>query len=388
MGIRRNIYILCGISLLHGMVFYGAVATLYRQAAGLGLFEITLIESISLALSLALELPWGMAAEKLGYKKTMIVCCGLYFASKIIFWRAEGFGMFLAERVLLAVVCAGLSGVDAGMLYLSAPEGESQKFFGIYESLGEAGLLLAGAVYTLFVGGNYRLAALLTVLSYGLAALLSLGLAEVRSPEPAEHQGFKAFAGTLKGTLRRPALLMLVLAAALLAQSHQTITVFFAQVKLENCGMQGGAFGLVFLILALAGLTGGLSQRCTRMLGERRFGGMAFLLACASCAALAFTGSIFVAAACAVLLRLAYMLSAPLFTRLQNEQVRTQNRATELSVNAVLMDGVAVMTNLVFGRLAEVNLAHAMLLGAAFCAAGFMLWQGFYHFDGGFDNGK
>ena len=50
MNIKRNIYLMYGISLLQGMVFYGPIATLYRQAAGVSVFEITLIESISLAL--------------------------------------------------------------------------------------------------------------------------------------------------------------------------------------------------------------------------------------------------------------------------------------------------------------------------------------------------
>ena len=50
--IKRNVYLLWGIALLQGMVFYAPVATLYRQAAGLGIFHITLIESISLGLML------------------------------------------------------------------------------------------------------------------------------------------------------------------------------------------------------------------------------------------------------------------------------------------------------------------------------------------------
>ena len=56
---KRNIYLLYAISLLQGMIFYGPVATLYRQAAGISVFQITLIESISVALMILLEVPWG-----------------------------------------------------------------------------------------------------------------------------------------------------------------------------------------------------------------------------------------------------------------------------------------------------------------------------------------
>ena len=76
---KRNVLRLWGIALLQGMVFYAPVATLYRQAAGLGIFHITLIESISLGLMLCLEIPWGILADRIGYRKTMLVCSFLFF---------------------------------------------------------------------------------------------------------------------------------------------------------------------------------------------------------------------------------------------------------------------------------------------------------------------
>lgn len=76
---------------LQGLVFYAPVATLYRQANGVGVFQITVIESISLAASLAMELPWGWIADRIGYRNTLVICHFLYFISKIVFWRAEGF---------------------------------------------------------------------------------------------------------------------------------------------------------------------------------------------------------------------------------------------------------------------------------------------------------
>lgn len=152
---KRNISLLYAISLLQGMVFYSSVATLYRQAAGLSVFEITLIESVSMTLSFAFEIPWGVLADRIGYRRTMIVCSLLFFVSKIVFWQAQDFPGFLLERVLLAVVVSGLSGVDASILYLSCDEDDSQRVFGIWQALGTAGLLSAAAVFTVFVGENY-----------------------------------------------------------------------------------------------------------------------------------------------------------------------------------------------------------------------------------------
>ena len=132
---KKNIYLLYALSFLQGLVFYGPVATLYRQAAGVSVFQITVIESISLALCIALEMPWGLVADRIGYRKTMIITCGIYFISKVVFWKADGFGLFLLERLLLSVVMAGMSGCDLSILYLSCREKESQQVFGIYQSL-------------------------------------------------------------------------------------------------------------------------------------------------------------------------------------------------------------------------------------------------------------
>lgn len=171
------------IALLQGMVFYGPIATLYRQANGLSVFQITLIESISYVLCILCEIPWGNISDKIGYKRTMCFCCSLYFVSKLVFWKADGFADFLLERILLSIVIAGLSGVDTSVLYLSCSKGDHQKVFGIYNSLGTAGLLMASLIFSVFVGVNYSAAALLTVISYGLAAILSFFLFEVKCVE-------------------------------------------------------------------------------------------------------------------------------------------------------------------------------------------------------------
>ena len=131
---KRNIKIMFIIALLQGLVFYAPISTLYRQASGLNIFQISIIESICLALCLLLELPWGLVADKIGYRKAFIICCLLYVVSKFIFWQATDFFGFLLERIILSIVLSGISGVDNGILYLSDPD-NNQKNFGIYSAL-------------------------------------------------------------------------------------------------------------------------------------------------------------------------------------------------------------------------------------------------------------
>ena len=374
--IKRNIYLLWGISLLQGMVFYGPVATLYRQAAGLGIFHITLIESVSLALMILLEVPWGWLADRIGYRRTMLICCFLYFISKIVFWQAEGFSGFLLERILLSVVCAGLSGVDAGMLYLSCKDQDSHRIFSIYENLGQLGLLAAAGIHALWIGSDYRLAAFLTMLSYGAAALLSLGLREVSpGPENGEKNTHGNLAAVLRSQLCNPGVLLLLLAVGLLNESHQTITVFLSQMQYIEAGMSHREISLAYILVNLLALTGGFSAALCRKLGSKIMGIGLLMLASLSCLLLGLYQLPLISLLAVMLLRLSFSLMQPLQMELQNRQITGRNRATALSVNALVMESLGIFLNLLFGRLADVQLNSAMFLGAALCALGAVLYS-------------
>lgn len=375
---KKNLYIMYAISLLQGMVFYGPIATLYRQAQGVTVFQITLIESISLALTIALEIPWGVAADKLGYRKTMVFCSGLYFISKIVFWQAASFWGFLLERIMLSVVISGFSGVDVTILYLSSEGGDSQKVFGIYNSANMAGLLFAAAVFSLFVKDNYALSALLTVVSYGAAAMLSLCLSDVK-PEPQSAPRPEPIRETLVKTLSNKTFLLFLIAVALLTEAHQTITVFLSQLQYTRCGLSASAMGMVYIAVTLLGLLGVYSSGLTRRLGA----GPSLFLFCAldvaACLVLALSSRAVPSVMSILAMRLSYTLLQPYQAEIQNRQIHTGNRATALSVYSMLISTVGIVTNLIFGALSDRSLSAAFFFGGAICALSlllFFVWHG------------
>ena len=376
-GMKRNVYIMYAIALLQGMVFYGPIATLYRQAQGVSVFEITLIESISLLLCIIFEVPWGVVADKIGYKKTMVFCSGLYFLSKVVFWQAESFGAFLLERIMLSVIIAGLSGVDTSILFISAKGQDSQKIFGVYNALSTAGLLGAALVFSAFVKDNYSLAAFLTVISYGVAAVLSLGLKEVRAEEAAAIN-LKHFAQVLKAELKDKKLLLFLFAVAFLRESHNIVTVFLNQLQYERCGLGNAAIGYIYVAVALLGLVEAKSQSFSKRLGIKNSGSLLLGLGAFACFALIFTNSAAISIASVMLLRLSHSLFNPLQTELQNRQVKTAFRATTLSIYAMITDGVSACANLAFGALADVELGMAFAFGTAICLAGLFMFMKWY----------
>lgn len=371
---KRNIWLMYAIALLQGMVFYGPIATLYRQSAGITIFEITIIESISFALCLLLELPWGMVADRIGYKKTMLFCCILYFISKIVFWKAVCFEAFLVERILLSIVISGLSGVDSSILYLSCEKDDTQRVFGIYYNLQTAGLLFASAIYSLVIKEDYRLAGLLTIFSYGIAAVFALWLVEVKnSHSENEKEGDEKFFELLKRVLKNKYLILFLIGVALLNETHQMITVFLNQLQYVKGGLSDAAIGYIYIGVTLAGILGFFSEKLTRKLGKMKFVFILYGSVVIACVILGATVNPWLSVAAIVTLRISFSLFQPLQMELQNKQVISKNRATELSINALVINCVGIGTNLIYGKLADLDISFAFFTGSLLCFAGFLL---------------
>ena len=367
MKIKRNIVLLYAIGFLQGMVFYAPVASLYRQARGLSLGQIALVESISFLIQLAMELPWGIVADRIGYKKTMIAGCGIYALSKLVFWRADSFMDFFWERVLLSAAIAALSGVDESILYLSCPDSESQKVFGRWGAFSTAGLLVSSGAFALWMAEDYALAALATLAAYGLAAALTLLLTEVRPPERERREPVRAFFRLLGGTLRQRRFLLLVVCWALYGVVLSTVCTWPNQNQYLRCGMSGQAIGWVYIAVSVVSLSGTFSQRFTDKMGRARSALGAIAMAGLACLALTLTRSAALSVGCILLMEGSYAIIGPLASQVWNRQVTGADRATQLSIYAVLDEAVSAGGTLVLGWAADMSLDTAFLLGAGIC---------------------
>lgn len=375
MKIKRNIGILYSISFLQGMVFYSSVSTLYRQAAGITLFQLSVIEGISLVLTIVLELPWGILADYIGYRRTMISCSFLFFLSKLVFWQADSFFDFLSERILISITIAGLSGVDSSILYLSVPREEVHRAFSIYGNLSEAGLLCSAAIYAGWMKNQYRLAGGWTVLVYGVAALLSLGIQDVRPGEQEKrNEKSSVFLDAFRQLLKNKMLELFLIAVALFQESHHMIVIFLNQLQYIKCGADNSTIAYLCMLVTFCGLAGGWSYRMTQKLGEKNSFLFFFAGSSLCCVLLAVTDGLFLSVICILLFHICNALLQPLQSAVQNRGIVSKQRATLLSVNAVFMDGTMALTDLAFGRVAEIGLSYGMLLGAVFCIISLWLY--------------
>jgi MFS family permease len=348
------------IIFMQGFVFYGPVATIYRQARGLSMSEIFIIESIALLLILIFEVPWGWFADRFGYKRTLIIVNSLYFISKIIFYQAQGFEGFLLERVILAIVIAGLSGCDAALIYASIKADQAQHVFGRYSAMGTLGFLLACFFSSWIVKISIEATAFFTIFPYGAAMILTFFLSEVESGKR-EKMKLKE---SVSQAFSDRSIIFLVVSMALMVEIFQAITVFLNQLQYLKAGIPVHYFGWILAGVQTVRLFSVKAKSLTSRWGDAAtilFLGMIVLM---SSLVLIVTSQAALSVLAILLISVSLAIMEPVEMDLKNKAIHSSNRATILSIYSMVASLIGVAGNLIIGKAAD----HSVESGFIVCA--------------------
>lgn len=346
------------ISLLQGMVFYASVASIYRQTFGITLFEISLIEGINYALTILLEIPWGILADRIGYKKSMIICSFLYFISKIIFYKAYGFTMFLIERILLAVVFSGLTGVDSSIIYLSDQE-NSHRNFGYHSACGTIGMLFSSFVFAFFIKDDLRMSAFATIIPYLLSFILSLFLIEVKK-EKEETERPRIFS-LFKTVLKNKKLIRLLISTALLSETTHLLAVFLNQEKYLEIGLTLSQIGFINILMNLLDTSNALSKKLSDLFGRNKLAIIILSLQCFFTLCVAFSRNVFLVVLSFCMIDVLYGFFVPISSSIQHESIDSDDRASLISANSMFVDIVCIFVIVICGKIADYDLKLGIL---------------------------
>lgn len=176
--------------------------------------------------------------------------------------------------------------------------------------------------------------------------------------------------------------LPLLVAAALFSECHQTILTFLNQLQYVRCAIPTAAMGYLYILMTVIGLLAARSHKLTARLGEPRSMTLLLLAGCAACLLLTLTANAVLSVLGLAVLNAAFSLFNPILLTIENRRITGGNRASILSVYAILIDCVAVGTSLTFGWAADSGVANAMLLGAGFCFAALGLYGYWAHTEG------
>jgi MFS family permease len=345
------------IVFLQGFVFYGPIATLYRQARGILMYDIFIIESVSWILMILFEIPWGWFADRFGYKKTIIISNFIFFISKIIFFKAYSFEAFLLERIFLSIALSGLSGCDIALLYSSTEEEKTEKIFGRYNAFSTGGFLVASFLTTFMISSpidkiSMDRTSFLTIIPYGMAVVISLFIKDIEINKQTKPKLRKS----LKTALKNKQIILLVLSVALAREVVQSITVFLNQAQYIRSGINVKYFGVLLVVAQIVRLVCAKSYRLSNKFGMRRSIYSLYIIMTINCIFLIFTSNPILSIVCIILISVSMSLVEPMFMDIENNSITTGDRATILSIYAMVGDVSAALVNPVIGKAADVSL--------------------------------
>lgn len=347
---KKNVIILFLVSFLQGLVFYYPIATLYRTSNGLTLMQISVIESVSFLVTMILEVPWGHLADRVGIKKVMVVANILYFGSKLIFYRADSFTLFLIERILLGVALAGLSGCDSSLLYLSSGE-DSLKVFSWYSILGTLGLLCACFIYSVVLVDKYRLAASLTAIMYFIALLLTCLLEDIKE----EKQNEQESPVHSKNLFANKHIIFFIMGTVLFGETIREVTLFIGQIRMMNVGIGGALFGVITFMMTLMEFSSVVTDTLVKKWGRERILYGSLLLATFLVLLIgALDNPWFVGVGLCLLSALPSVVG-PIYAVIEQESVENGNRAKTISYYNAVGSFITIFLNLGFGYVGDRN---------------------------------
>ncbi|GAA0181741.1 MFS transporter [Clostridium sediminicola] len=368
---RSNIYIMYAIVFFQGFVFYGPVATLYRQDRGISMYQIFIIESVFWILMLAFEIPWGLFADKFGYKKTLLISNLIFFISKIVFYKAFSFEMFLFERILLAIAISGLSGCDMALLYASIKDDEAQKVFGRYNALATLGYLIASLMSTMIVKYSIDKTALYTIVPYGIATVLTLFIDDINRDVEKKPRIRDSF----KNALRNKEIIVLVISIALIREVFQSVSVFLNQLQYIRSGIDIRYFGVLAVVIQIVNLSSDKSYILSKKFGKNKSIEILILTITICCFLLILTRNPIISVIMIIFVSGSMSLINPIITDIQNKSIATADRATMLSIYAMVGNIVAAIINPFIGKSADISVqsAFTICLFIATCGYGFFI---------------
>ncbi len=289
--LARNPRLLCAFHGLQMSLFPVAVITLFWQRAlGMSMHEILLLQGIFGVTVAAFEFPSGYLADRLGYRRSLLVGSVLNVLGWGLYASATSFAHAVAAEALLGVGLSLISGTDAALMYESLAEtgrgNEYRRWDGRFRFFGQisegVAALAAGLLFVLAPRLPFALQSGVWIVAFVVA--FRLREPERHLPQPGGHlRHIGRMVRTILGGDRKLAAIVL-LTVALGMSSF--IPVWLVPLYATEAGVAevwiGPIWAVANFVVAIASL---LSDRVVS-----RFGLLPTLLACVVLIAVGYGG--------------------------------------------------------------------------------------------------
>ncbi len=383
--VKRNAPLLAASAGLRFALFPIPVITLFwKDQIGMSLTEIMWLQSIFGATAVVCEFPSGYVADRLGYRRSLVIGACFWLAGWIAYALGATFAGIALAEILLGVGLAFISGADSALLYVSVEGGESSDRYRAWEGRVRATSQTSEAASAAVGGWLYSIAPRLPFWLQIPVAAANLGviaaLYDVHPLEGATRTSHLRRAWHIVAhALVRHARLRASMALSVALGISTYIAVWLIQPWMQRRGIAPAWFGLLWaaahLWLAAVSLA---NARVAQTLGVAPV-----LLGCSVLAGASYLALALGSSAVAVVFYLGFMtvrgLQGPLLAGALQADAPPEDRASVLSLNALLFRLAAAIVLPPVGALAdrigiEPTLGVLAALSLAVCLAA---WSAF-----------
>lgn len=357
---KSNIVKIFLIIFLNSFIFAYVIERLFALERGLSILEMQYITIIFSVISLFLEVPSGVLADKWKKKYVLALGLGFCFFEFFISIFAYSFSTFALAFIAAAIGCSLKSGTWDSILYQSLEminkKQDYEKYRGYlklidYFTIGVVGIIGGYIAYKFNLVTNYWL----SLISTPIAIVIALSLYEPKEEikEKMKFQLFTHIGESLKIIRKERSLGNVILyggiiGAILYGQLHEMTSLVYPEI-----GIPIYFFGYIGFAITLSG---GFSAMLASKLKNRFsynviFGG---ILALSSCSIYMFSRStkpwevIYVIIAIFLMEMVQILTSGFIHNRVPDEY-----RATISSMESFALNGLTVLVGIIFGYFAD-----------------------------------
>jgi len=250
-SLQRNPPLLCVFHALQMSLFPMAILTVfYREDLGMNMTEIMLVQG-GFGLAMAFfEFPSGYLADRIGYRRTLMISAVMNSIGYSIYARANGIGGVIAGEMVLGLGIALISGSDAALMYESLKETRREREYGkwngrvrFWGQLGEgSAALVAGLMFAHWA----RLPFVAEIFVWFVNLGVAWRLVEPERHRPVLDDNWKQVKALVHHVLRVDPKLRAVMLLTIVLGMSSFVPVWTIQLYATDSGMDAAWLGVMW----------------------------------------------------------------------------------------------------------------------------------------------
>ena len=367
-----NTAVMMVVAFFANLYFYNHVGTLYLQTRGLSLLQVSSIWSIIMAASLLAEIPTGLIADKIGRKWSVVIALFIQAVGEFLYLFASGYFAFVLIAVIAGIGYAFSSGASEALIYDSLPKRNRAKLMkksvsrigNSYQTAFFIAPILGGLIIPQLLLSKFLLAILLTGISVLIAFLFSLKLKEPKIDFARQEESPITLLKSGVKLLLTHKRLQWIVAIAIFTSSFSNLLLslyqpYFVQNRITSSFWLGISWSLAslaaFILLKYAHVIEDVIGGRWSLLLVSLLPGLGYIFLFISTTPLTIATAF-------VLTYALTDIKNPFISVCQNSIIKSNNRATVLSLISMVSKLYIAVMGLVFGRIADNSIRLTFLV--------------------------